>query len=323
MRFIFLANATVETGAGHVMRISAIAESAKLRGIECLHVGNIFGLPWLNKRLSNINLQSKTITSVSDSELNNDDILIVDSYDFTSDLLQLGFISKFNKESRILISDSSTPVLPAELYIYPSLSVENVNHSNGKKIVGPSYIPLRQEITKVKYKLHTLILDKLVIFGGGTDMYHFAENMALLLRDFKNFNKAIFYTKNANDITSIDSRYTVKDFGSSLDFELSNTNLVFTTSSTSSFEIIAREIPMGVVHSVDNQIEIYDYLGKHGLAAQIGFRESDGVWKFHFDTVKKLIDDYQFRLSIQKKIAGLLDLKGADRIVEEIVKFWA
>ena len=51
MRFVFRADASIEIGAGHVMRSSAIAEEAISQGIECVFVGSILDMDWLTDRI--------------------------------------------------------------------------------------------------------------------------------------------------------------------------------------------------------------------------------------------------------------------------------
>ena len=54
MRFIFRADSSKFSGAGHVMRCFALAEEAISRGLECVFVGTINSSDWLLDRISNL-----------------------------------------------------------------------------------------------------------------------------------------------------------------------------------------------------------------------------------------------------------------------------
>ena len=95
-------------------------------------------------------------------------------------------------------------------------------------------------------------------------------------------------------------------------------NLILTTSSTSSLEFIARGFSVGVACAVENQKQYYDAFARLGIAAQIGFRTSSG-WNLEPNTIHKLITEPGFRADLAKKAYGLIDFKGASRIVDAIM----
>ena len=117
----------------------------------------------------------------------------------------------------------------------------------------------------------------------------------------------------------MDPRFTVVQIGFQLDLEASDADLVFTTASTTSLEFLAREIPVGLGCAVDNQQEYYESLVGAKVAMPVGeFRE--GKWKLDHAKMADLINSGELRKALEKKSAGLLDLKGAERIVDEILK---
>jgi spore coat polysaccharide biosynthesis predicted glycosyltransferase SpsG len=163
-------------------------------------------------------------------------------------------------------------------------------------------------------------LEKLVVFGGGTDMFNFAESMAELLCGCNEFSEAIFFSNAKQQIEQLDNRFKVLPFGRLLDDELNSADLVFTTASTSSLEIVAREIPLGVACSVENQRTYYDSLFESKVAAQIGERTDSMGWNLDKEKILSLVTDADLRLDLKLQSRGYLDLKGAERIVEEILK---
>jgi spore coat polysaccharide biosynthesis predicted glycosyltransferase SpsG len=79
MRLVFRADASRQIGAGHVMRVTTIAEEAIGRGHECHFVGKISDLAWVEKHVQNLGFKSfiREI-DVINSEFQNS-VLILDS----------------------------------------------------------------------------------------------------------------------------------------------------------------------------------------------------------------------------------------------------
>ncbi len=79
VKMVFCADASPQIGAGHVMRLSSIAEEAIARGIECYFVGSIHGVAWLEDYIRKIGfsriLNFQSIWEVMGSQ----NILVIDS----------------------------------------------------------------------------------------------------------------------------------------------------------------------------------------------------------------------------------------------------
>ena len=159
----------------------------------------------------------------------------------------------------------------------------------------------------------------MIIFGGGSDKFNFACAMALGLANIPEFNRAVFISDLQTEIESMDSRFEVKVFGTELDAELESADLVFTTASTSSLEIIAREIPLGICCVANNQKSYFDALTDLEIAAGIGEHSTTGDWELHWVMIRKLIRGSNFRRMISRNSKGYFDLLGSQRIVDEIL----
>ena len=104
-----------------------------------------------------------------------------------------------------------------------------------------------------------------------------------------------------------------------LDLVANDVDVVLTTASTSSLEFIAREIPTGVVCAVDNQEEYYEKLGRLGYASQIGFRNPIVGWEFNVEAIRELMESQEKRRVLTETIKGLIDLKGAQRVIDYLI----
>lgn len=315
MRLVFRVDASSIIGTGHVMRCSAIIEEAIARGITCVVVGQLSGIRWLEERLSSIgalHYQHEESFQIADGE----DILVIDSYEIpvTNKFIQPKIWKKV-----VCISDDVTPAYGASLVIHPGIDKFRDTNTAAEVLQGREFIPFRKSIKK-SIRVKNSSLSKIVIFAGGTDNFGFALALANFLKEIRGFNEAIFFSSSHSEITSLDSRFVVRNFGSSLDVELENADLVFTTASTSSLEIIAREIPVGICVSVDNQISYFDALIKENVAFGIGNFNLAKSWELNQEAIERLINDSALRDQLSANSGGFLDLLGSQRLVDEILK---
>ena len=141
-----------------------------------------------------------------------------------------------------------------------------------------------------------------------------------VLSGHKGFDEAVFISLEKEKIESWDKRFRVEPFGASLDREIANADLVLTTSSTSSLEVLAREIPLGVGCAVDNQVSYYKELIKLDVAAPLGVRTNKGGWKLNQELITALLTSAEMRNKLVRNASGVVDLSGASRIVDAILK---
>ena len=315
MRFVFRADASNEIGAGHVMRCNAIAEEAISRGISCLLVGSLGGLSWLETRLLETGTKVMSVEQFVSSQVESSDILIVDSYSLAS---LDWFISATHWTNVVSIVDELSPVISADLVIHPGLESEWFVGNRENFLTGAKYIPLRRSITKSKM-VTGIGLKTIVVFGGGTDVFDFSYSIAVKLAGLSGFERAIFFSDNALNFHTLDSRFQVLAFGGLLDQVIESADLVLTTASTSSLEVLAREIHVGVACAVDNQKACYVALGKTQAVSLIGNRSNSGAWVLDGNELKKLIRDQSYRSSLKANARNLIDLEGAKRVVNAIL----
>jgi len=314
MRLVFRADASMNIGSGHVMRCLAIAEEASSRGIPSVLVGSLRGVDWLQEHVTTLGID---LVPVSDFILlENSDYLIIDSYEIpTID----NFISRHGWHSVTSISDEHTPTYKADLIIHPGLDGSWYKGNQEIFLSGPRFIPFRKSITK-RIGRDIRKVKKIVVFGGGTDTYGFAQEISGLLSHIPGFEIATFFSQEKKYFEELDPRFRVHPFGRLLDGELSDADLVFTTASTSSLEIVAREIPLGVACAVENQNPYYHALGESKVAVQIGNRVKTGRWEMNSEVIQRLISDHSKREELLTASSGFVDLNGAKRIVDAIIR---
>jgi len=315
MRYVLRADASESIGSGHVMRSSAIAEELIARGENVVFVGQISDLPWVEERITSLGF-IQIHNDPGDFNSNpNSDVLLLDSYEIpVSD----DFINSENWLHIVAIVDELTPSYLCTLRIHPGLDSNWVGDSKVPILAGPKYIPFRSSISKnihaVGQEQHEL---KIAVVAGGSDPYGLVNEIAKILSVIPEQFEVYLFSNSVLG-SSLDTRFHVIEVGQQLDELTKSVDLVLTTSSTSSLEFLARGHCVGIICAVDNQEQYYNSLGELAVAAQIGFRNSDKEWKLDKEKISLLITSSELRANLLEKAKGLIDFKGASRIVDAI-----
>lgn len=314
MRFVFRADASTSIGSGHVMRSSAIAEEAIARGIPSFFVGKISDLTWVSERIRGLGFIQVLENSSEFIPDENEDILIIDSYEIPTDDV---FVQLRNWSKVVSIFDELTPDYSCDLRIHPGLTKAWPKRFSGTTLSGPEFVPLRKSIKNSTEHTPKGTLEVLVV-GGGSDAYGFVPAVVNLLTQLtQDFHATIF----TNSFLSMDlgERFTVSEVGLNLDLIANTADLVFTTASTTSLEFLARGSTVAIGCAVDNQELYYKELSGGDYAAPIG-EFLNNEWHLDAELIQELLSSETFRVTLKANSANLIDLNGAKRIVDEILK---
>ena len=315
MRFVFRADASREIGSGHVMRSSVLAEEAISRGYECIFVGTISGLEWVSERIASLGFSQVIVDSGSFKANKGSDILVLDTYSIpVSD----PFIAKKHWKLVLSICDAITPNYGSDIELRPGLAVVRSGRDAPIILSGPDYVLIRKGIGKSLRERALNQALKLLIVGGGSDLFGFVDAIANVV-DSMDLNLEVHtFTAGRKNDDSI-NRFIRHPIGSRLDGIATEVDVVFTTASTSSLEFIAREIPTGVACAVGNQEDLYIELGRLGFASQLGVYNSIGFWEFNLPAIKEILETQEKQASLKKATRSLIDLKGATRVIDTLV----
>jgi UDP-2,4-diacetamido-2,4,6-trideoxy-beta-L-altropyranose hydrolase len=311
MRIIFRADASPKIGSGHVMRTSVVAEEAILRGHECVFVGSIVDMDWVRERIEGLGFKQIMLPNIFAPHERPQDILFLDSYSID---VKSHLVNKKYWRAIVLISDVLTPPYSNTIKILPGLREQDLNKLNDRTLSGPKYLPIRRSIQKTKaYEFESSSL-RVAIVGGGSDPYNFVQEIAQLIPTLNVNFRGIFFTNDQS--IGLDTKiHEVVKIGANFDELVKNCDAAITTSSTVALEFIAREIPIAVACAVDNQEGYYRELAELDLAVPIGKRSKDGIWELKSDQIGKLLGSKDLRDDLRQRMRGLVDLKGASRIV--------
>ena len=151
-RYVFRADASPEVGAGHVMRVSTIAEELLNRGLRVSLVGEISEIEWLEKR---VGLMCQGLQFISEETFTPNplsDVLIIDSYNIAIDS---PFLESEKWLQMAALLEIGTPKYKADLFIHCGTNPTIQNDyliDNSQFIVGVEYLPIRKAIREISYE---------------------------------------------------------------------------------------------------------------------------------------------------------------------------
>jgi spore coat polysaccharide biosynthesis predicted glycosyltransferase SpsG len=308
MRYVFRTDASLAIGAGHVMRTSAIAEEMILRGSSTVFIGEILGMPWLSKRISNLGFEEVYENPRDFSPNVKSDVLVIDSYNIP---INNHFIQPKNWLAIVNIFDDFTPNYDCNLRIHPGLVDSWPNLSNIQTLGGPKFFPIRKSLSRNVQRVANNHLE-IIVTAGGSDAQGFVGAVATELFKSKEDFKVALVT-NQEIESGLDDRFTKVLIGSNFDNISKKADLVFSTASTTSLEFIAHGCVVGVGCAVPNQRAIYKKLGDLGVAMPIGVLHDD-KWQLDSEIILDLTVSRSLQMSLKKNAANLIDFLGAYRI---------
>lgn len=310
------ANASKSIGAGHVMRLCAIAEELVLRGHEVSLCADYIELDWVRNYLSGIDFHKVVIHDSGLGEFETrSHIVVADSY--VKDFLTNSLLN-YTWRKRVLVWDSFTPVVDSEIYFVPSLDKPPVLGKSTNVLSGPEFIPLRCGIRKRDWSF-TNSPKKLFVIAGGSDPFNLIPYLHGVFSEL-NLNLSITFVGAAVSSTSKSIRFI--DFSENIDLLLNEADLVIATASTSSYEILARGIPLAIVQAADNQASNYSKLIASKLAVGLGIRIKDSHWEIDRELLVDFISGFEQKFDSRNTIQPPLDLNGSSRIATALEIAW-
>ena len=319
MELVFRADASISGGTGHAMRLYAIAQEAISRNISSKFVGDIDEVNWLSEKLGKLGFSDVVNSTSCDLTIKPNSILILDSYSIP---LDDPYINSSKWFRRILIADNLTPNYSCDLAIHTGIDTSWNNGRIKNLVGGPEYFPVRNEIKSEQNSTVNLLNDsiRILVTGGGTDPFNFNFAIANILKKLTIDFDCIFISTQGDVIENMDSRFKVMEIGQSFEIELSTADIVFSSASTASLEILAAGKVLAVCSLVDNQEELYKALSRLGLAQPIGRLTRERKWHLLGPEIAAVITNPTLRKTILQKSIGFIDGKGAARIIDRVLE---
>lgn len=320
-RYVFRADASPQVGAGHVMRVSAIAEELLNRGLRVSLVGEISEIGWLEKRVESMCRGLRFVSEEIFTSNPSSDVIIIDSYNID---IKSSFLARKNWLRTVAIIEIETPKYQADLFIHcgTNLNIQNdYMIENSRFIGGIKYLPIRRSIREINFnfdKNKDSKLMQILVIGGGTDPFGFVRCVGEFLNKTDLEFRAILVSESPTILDSLDYRFEKKVIGNELEIELLNADLVLTLAGTSSWDFLSCGIPIGVAIGAENQRDNFEFQKLHEIAAEIGSLSKIGKFNFDLENIVKLIENFEFRKKLSIRASKTVDKFGVYRIADEL-----
>ncbi|WDV46163.1 UDP-2,4-diacetamido-2,4,6-trideoxy-beta-L-altropyranose hydrolase [Clostridiaceae bacterium M8S5] len=320
MNVCFIASGGSKVGLGHIMRCMALASEFKKRGFGVLFFSN--GSKGIKR------LQENNFVIVD--ELTIHDIIVVDKYG-----LDEVFFDNLRRHCKILvyIDDTNDFDYPVDIIINGSLIAHSLgynkyNNPNKKMLLGTKYNILRDEFRNINKIIVREKVKNIMITTGGADYYNTTSRIVNIIRsnqkyDEINLNVIIgdsFLNKN-------NLKNRLKEFKKIRIYENVNkiseimllSDIAISAGGGTIYELCAcGVVTLGVILA-KNQEPIVTKMDELGYIKNIGWY-SDLTKNKIFNTLDILINDFEKRKNMINKQRTLVDGKGTEKIVDEVIQ---
>ncbi|MTI59294.1 MAG: UDP-2,4-diacetamido-2,4,6-trideoxy-beta-L-altropyranose hydrolase [Firmicutes bacterium] len=331
-------------GMGHLMRCLALAQAlpGDMEGFFITKSdGKVFELIKENDykviKISGVSQVQDELGLVKDAIINNDiDILIIDSYELAYDYL---ISVKKAVDNLVSIHDFAPFPFPADIVINGNIYADELNYKsvNGdtRFLLGTKYLLMRDEFRELpKRILERTVKDILITVGGGDPLnltpkiiksINLIEgNIALLDKD--NLHLDIVIGPAFTNLEEIVSMLRELNIDISLHFNVNkisdlmlNCDLAISAGGTTLYELAATGTPAVSILQDDNQVQGAGMLAAKGTIINLGMGDKLNIETI-VEKITELIVDFELRKRMSRVGQKLVDGRGADRCVEEIIE---
>lgn len=323
-----------QIATGHVKRDIAIALCLREKGYESLFISADANC---REYLKPYNFESVILHSAwNDMEAEVEKIkfvieeyqiesLLVDSYmvteNYMKQLSDLTYVTYFDELGRMGYG--------CQQLINGSLEPPDYSKAKGKLLLGPKYVALRQEFSKLPQKDISNEIKKILVTSGGTDNYHFCLNfLEFFLKEekWKHVILVVAVGELSEDkekllqLYSDEKRVEIHINSQNMAKLMQTADYAVTAGGTTLYEICAAGVMASSYAIADNQLDIVESFHKKGLICYAGdFRKKQK------ETLKNILqqieaanpNDIRKRKAID--LQSLVDGKGAWRIANELL----
>jgi len=332
-----------EIGTGHMMRCLSIASSIKNIGLKCLFItadetGMIFLSSYgfkaicLNSQWDNLDKETDLMVEV----IRHYKIgkLIVDTYYVTFDYLKTLEVHT----AVIYIDDMNFFRYPVSMVINYNIYHELFPYEEMYKdrdtelLLGCEFAPLRDEFILVKPSFRSEV-KKVLITTGGTDQYNVAGNLINKIIEEPFFKDMVFhvvvgrlncndeYLKKVSDGSPLIALHKdVRDMAKLM----INCDIAITAGGSTMYELCACGIPSISFSFADNQLYGVEGFEKEEIMVYAGdIRDDEENCIVNLISyLKEYVNNVDERKEKSLKMSEKVDGKGAERIMNKIIKLY-
>ena len=346
MKILCRADASIEIGLGHVMRLMTLASKFQLEGHDSTfamreHEGNLISI--VKKKGFNVismpvNVETKLGDTIEkDAQFTRDltsqigaDWVFVDHYETNyewesaqiQNTLALEDLIDRKHACKILLNQN----LNAEKLDYSSLLNSGSKYLGGARyaLIRPEFLKFKQLSSQIKRRQKDVL--RILISLGGTDQKN-ATLWVLRVLEHVSVPGKNLHLDIVLGPTSPHSD-TILDYAKSMSYStevwLGNSNMAHLmaesdfsvgAAGSTTWERCVLAVPSIVIVLAENQRDISKSLEQKGAGVVVEFGD---VKKLEIN-LKKFIADFDFRLLVSRRAAGLIDGMGCQRVFEKIM----
>ena len=331
------ADANKKIGMGHVMRCLSIAERLRRMGEQvCFLTADESAAALLRVRGYEVrvlhtdysHMEEETQSLLEALEELTPRTVLIDSYFVTEKYLE-----ELRRHVRTAYMDDMYAFsYPVDLLVNYNLYGtefgyrEDASLKGTKLLLGPDYVPVREEFTNVAYRVKEQA-ERVLITTGGSDTYNIAGQ--LLEEFFRQGSELDFevvsgaMNPHLSDLKRLAEQHrnlTVHSNVQNMSELMRKCDVAVSAGGSTMYELSAVGVPTLCFSFADNQQRLAESFGEKKLAVYMGNYLADGrqlIRNICAETVR-LAENFEERAGLSGRARGLVDGLGAERIADEL-----
>jgi len=315
-----------EIGTGHVMRCLSIASAVSKSACECVFITadnqmkplieeQGFSIICLDSSWNNLDKEIKQMEDVIIKR--NIKNLLVDSYFVTATYLS----ALQNLVHLIYIDDINKFIYPCNVLINYNIYSGNMNYParypNTKLLLGPKYVPLREEFQSLPARKIRQIAESVLITTGGTDELNIAGQIIEKVNQCSQTSSLHYhiivgrFNKHTDKLKSLAMKYsniTIHQDVKNMSKLMLDCDVAISAGGTTLYELCACSMPAIIFSMADNQLMANSEFSN-------GYMLSCGDVSINFNkclneicaNLTRLIDDYDLRCKMADSCWNLVN----------------
>lgn len=340
--YIIRADGNSTIGMGHIMRCLSIASAMKEQGSEPVFVTACKEcIPMIEQKGFKTRLLSTDYREMEKEipelkEITGDNyksVILVDSYQVTDN-----YYLELKKFAYVACLEDMGQSYPVDMLINyniygPSLDYSACINNGTRTVLGASYMPLRQEfMTDTDYAINDKITNVMITTGGSDPLFASKGFVDAFISDEELSGKKIVYhvisgpfnshAKELKDCYKDNSNVIVHENVKSMKAIMKQCDVVLTATGSTIYEVSALGVPMIVFYFAENQrrgaealAQLTDIVNAGNYADNKENTITDVI-----KTLKKCINDYKYRETLNTQEKQLVDGQGAARLARKIIE---
>ncbi len=259
-------------------------------------------------------------------------LMLVDSYFVTKD-----YVEALRQHTKVAYMDDMCSLdFPVDylinynIFATASLYTETVQRESKVLMIGPRYVPLRDEFLSVDYEVRPK-LEKIMVTTGGSDAYNLAGQFLEEILDREEFaNIQIFVVCGAYNanlpylqlLGTKDERVHICQNVTRISELMRSCDVAVTAGGSTVYELSAVGVPLLCFSFVANQERIVEGFARENISCYAGnyLQQGRAMFTEIANELAGRLTDVNIRQKYSKCLRELVDGKGAMRIAETLLK---